>query len=567
MRNLNIYSRILLLAFMSIALFAMLFGTLHLIKLNQQKRVIAASQEQLDKEIDAVLKLNSASLKQVVFDYTFWNEFVRQIERKPSYDMYWFQNNISTILSSFHYDYVAVYDASGKQIIENRSGLAPSASFVTPEILKAIHQQRFLNFFVNSSDGLMEVSAATVHEDTDPQHNKTAPRGYLVLGRIWNKPYLSNIAQLTGSQVVLVSPDKKQASTNEQIILSESVLRDWKQVPCQKIVFTRYDNLISLYNEIAHIIMIVIASFAVISLLLYSIFIRKWVSQPFRLLSKVIQSEDGIALDALRDAPGEFRKLGNMMKNYIEQKEELRKAKEHAENSDNLKSEFLRNMSHEVRTPMNAIMGFSQLLTEDEYSADEKKEFAKTVYTSSKYLLRIVSDILDMSHLDANQVYIRPMVVNVNHMLSQIHLRLNNKATKKNLKLEIRNELTAEQNLVETDSVVVTKILTNLTRNAIKFTDSGFVMVGCRVIDNKIYFYVRDTGIGIEQGNIKRIFERFAQADKKIAFEYGGLGLGLSIAAEYARLMGATISVQSVPGEGSLFGFSIPFVPIDEAIH
>jgi len=548
-------------------LFAMLFGALHLVKLEQQKRVIETSKKQFEKEIGAVMKLSSASLKQVVFDYTFWNDFVRQIERKPAYDMYWFENNISTILSSFHYDYVAVYDVDGNLIIENRSTNAKTAKFVSPELLKAISQKRFLDFFIRTSDGMMEVSAATVHEDSDPHHNKTNPRGIMVLGRVWNKNLLSNVAQLTGSKVVLEEPSQMAKQQNRNIISTESLLYGWNKVPVGKIVFSRPDSLMELYDEIARIILIVIASFALISLLVYSIFIRKWVSQPFRLLSKVIQSEDSIALDALRDAPGEFRKLGNMMKNYIEQKEELKKAKEHAENSDNLKSEFLRNMSHEVRTPMNAIMGFSQLLTEDEYSAEEKKEFAKTVYTSSKYLLRIVSDILDMSHLDANQVYIRPMVVNINHMLSQIHLRLQSKASKKNLTLEIRNELTSEQNLVETDSVIVTKILTNLVRNAIKFTSAGYVMVGCRVIDNKIYFYVRDTGIGIEQGNIKRIFERFAQADKKIAFEYGGLGLGLSIAAEYARLMGANISVQSVPGEGSLFGFSIPFVPIDEAIH
>jgi len=545
----------------------MLFGALHLVKLEQQKRVIETSKKQFEKEIGAVMKLSSASLKQVVFDYTFWNDFVRQIERKPAYDMYWFENNISTILSSFHYDYVAVYDVDGNLIIENRSTNAKTAKFVSPELLKAISQKRFLDFFIRTSDGMMEVSAATVHEDSDPHHNKTNPRGIMVLGRVWNKNLLSNVAQLTGSKVVLEEPSQMAKQQNRNIISTESLLYGWNKVPVGKIVFSRPDSLMELYDEIARIILIVIASFALISLLVYSIFIRKWVSQPFRLLSKVIQSEDSIALDALRDAPGEFRKLGNMMKNYIEQKEELKKAKEHAENSDNLKSEFLRNMSHEVRTPMNAIMGFSQLLTEDEYSAEEKKEFAKTVYTSSKYLLRIVSDILDMSHLDANQVYIRPMVVNINHMLSQIHLRLQSKASKKNLTLEIRNELTSEQNLVETDSVIVTKILTNLVRNAIKFTSAGYVMVGCRVIDNKIYFYVRDTGIGIEQGNIKRIFERFAQADKKIAFEYGGLGLGLSIAAEYARLMGANISVQSVPGEGSLFGFSIPFVPIDEAIH
>jgi len=236
----------------------------------------------------------------------------------------------------------------------------------------------------------------------------------------------------------------------------------------------------------------------------------------------------------------------------------LKTALEKAKQSDKLKSAFLANMSHEIRTPMNGIIGFSELFLEPNLNDKDRKYYADIVINSSKQLLNIVNNILDISQIEAGMVHIKKEAVNLNKILSITEAFFKGKADDKNIQLKINPGLTSNF-IVESDISKIQQILNNLVSNALKFTDEGSIDIGYSLSSNNIQFYVKDTGIGIEKNNKDKIFNRFTQADFDISTHFGGNGLGLSISQKLVNLLGGEIWVESIYSEGASFYFTIPY--------
>lgn len=250
---------------------------------------------------------------------------------------------------------------------------------------------------------------------------------------------------------------------------------------------------------------------------------------------------------------------------------ELEKAKERAEESDRLKTAFLANMSHEIRTPMNAILGFSQLLDTDYVNEERRKQYLALISRRSKDLLSIIDDIFDISKLETNQIELFREPGNINELLSDIHHGFSLASefeSEKNIEIRIGRLLEAGKENIITDFTRLRQILVNLVSNAIKFTYKGYVEFGCFARDEQtIQFYVKDTGIGIEENKQSIIFDRFRQADDNyLSRRYGGTGLGLSISKGLLDLMQGEIWLESAPGLGSTFHFTIPFQPAQNQI-
>ena len=239
---------------------------------------------------------------------------------------------------------------------------------------------------------------------------------------------------------------------------------------------------------------------------------------------------------------------------------EVIEAKEKAEESERLKSAFLANMSHEIRTPLNAILGFTQMLAfEEDLSPEQKEEFTSIINRSAEGLLQIISDILDISQLETGLLKLHKTEINVHDLLSELYsqskLKLND-AQKESI--ELKMEVPAEIRLY-TDRVRLIQIMMNLLNNAIKFTDKGYISFGVFYCDEeKIGFFVCDTGIGINPSIQSNIFERFRQADESLSRIYGGNGLGLAIVKSLTELLGGKIQLESELGKGTTFRFYLP---------
>jgi PAS domain S-box-containing protein len=237
---------------------------------------------------------------------------------------------------------------------------------------------------------------------------------------------------------------------------------------------------------------------------------------------------------------------------------ELISAKEKAEESDRLKSAFLANMSHEIRTPLNSIIGFSEFLIDSDTDEFQQHQYAQIIIDSGNNLLAIIDDILDISKIEAGQIYITKAKLSVHKLISDIHKSLLLKANNKGIELRLDPSNPKEEIFIESDVNRITQILVNLVGNAIKFTSKGFVEIGIKKVGDFVQFHVTDTGIGIPKEYHEQIFERFRQVDQAHNRKYGGNGLGLAISKRLVELLGGAIWIESESGKGSTFFFLVP---------
>jgi signal transduction histidine kinase/CheY-like chemotaxis protein len=239
----------------------------------------------------------------------------------------------------------------------------------------------------------------------------------------------------------------------------------------------------------------------------------------------------------------------------------LKNAKEKAEESNRLKSAFLANMSHEIRTPMNGILGFAELLREPCLTSEEQEEYVKIIEKSGKRMLNIINDIIDISKIESGQMSLDIKKVNVNEQMETIYQFFLPEAENKGLELFCDKRLFDDTLCINTDYDKFYSILSNLIKNAIKYSNEGFVEFGCAKKGAYLEVFVKDTGIGIPKERQNAVFERFVQADISDKMARQGAGLGLSISKAYVEMLGGNIWLESEEGQGTTFYFSIPFKP------
>jgi len=247
---------------------------------------------------------------------------------------------------------------------------------------------------------------------------------------------------------------------------------------------------------------------------------------------------------------------------------ELKIAKDRAEESDRLKSAFLANMSHEIRTPMNGILGFANLLNEQTLTNRQQKEYLGIIQKSGTRMLNIINDIMNISKVESGQIEIHLSETNVNELIEYMYSFFKPEAKLKGLKLSTRTPLSDDEAILLTDREKLYAVLTNLIKNAIKFTWDGFIEFGYEMKEKSLEFFVKDTGIGISPDFKEIIFERFRQCSESYTRDYEGAGLGLSISKAYVEILGGGMRVESIQGQGSVFYFSVPYTesPVQKAV-
>jgi PAS domain S-box-containing protein len=244
--------------------------------------------------------------------------------------------------------------------------------------------------------------------------------------------------------------------------------------------------------------------------------------------------------------------------------EEIITAKEKAEESDRLKSAFLANMSHEIRTPMNGILGFASLLKEPDLTGAEQHKYIRIIEKSGARMLNTINNIVDISKIEAGLMTVDLHESNVNDQIEYIYSFFKPEVENKGMHLFYKNSLSAKESCIETDPEKIYAILTNLVKNAIKYTHKGSIEFGYEKRGEYLQFFVKDTGIGIDKNRQEAIFERFIQADIFDTHAYQGSGLGLSISKAYVEMLGGEMWLDSEPGKGSMFYFTIPYKTISQ---
>ena len=263
-----------------------------------------------------------------------------------------------------------------------------------------------------------------------------------------------------------------------------------------------------------------------------------------------------------------FSRMSDEVNALIDLKtKEMATARDEAREASSAKSRFFANMSHELRTPLNAIIGYSEMLLEDceDLGNDEMVPDLKRITNSSKHLLSLINNVLDLSKIEAGKMdmYFTPFIIDT--MIETIKDVSGPLASKNNNEFIIKNNVKGE---MTTDETKLRQCIVNFLSNAFKFTENGQValVIGSKNIDKKEYvnFDIKDTGIGMTEDQLGKLFDTYTQAERSTSAKYGGTGLGLSISKHFAEMMGGGVEVSSKVGEGSTFSIFVPRVSLDE---
>ncbi len=552
--GLNTYYRLLVLIIGTSSLFFILYASLYFYTFKQEKAVYKSALKEYNNEVNSIFKLNSKTHIASIVDVTFWDEMVDFIKTK---DTVWYNDYIEAEFLTYEADFIGIYNLQKKSLSSTSSPKFKSIDFVPNEVFDELYKAKLNRFYMRVPEGIIEVFGATVHPSDDPKKTKHKPSGYFLMARLLDKAFIKNLEDISSSTITVAPNNHVQEKDGNSIAVNLD-LKNWKNENVADLHFTRSFNL-NFSNTKKILDIIIIAT--ILNLLIFLYYYRRWVYKPVKLITNILEKKDEASIFSLKKSRNEFGHIGNLFEENNNQRKQLVVAKEKAEESDKLKSSFLANLSHEIRTPMNAIMGFSDLLRDDGLNEKEKTNYLKIIRNSGKNLIGIIEDLIEMSKIDSQQITPNFKFLNLDKCISELYHTI--KITipeEKDIVFSIQKNDTALKKNILTDEIKFKQILTNLITNAIKFTKKGHVTIGYTIDEaaNQVNIWVDDSGLGIDEENQNIIFDRFRRVEDDCTIELSGLGLGLSITKAYVELLGGTIQVESSPGKGSCFSFSIP---------
>ena len=376
-------------------------------------------------------------------------------------------------------------------------------------------------------------------------------------------PYLQDPAPKSNEQMI------GQASMHEDVIdMRFPIMFDEQLLGTVQIGMTKRrinaQSWSALKNQLLHSGLIIL----ILSLAITSVFRRKALLP----IQELIHSAECVARGELDhkvrvDSHDEFARLAESfnqmtyaLKNSLEEKDRTMKQLRKATRA---KSEFLANMSHEIRTPLTAILGYAETLTYPDTDSSTRKQGIEAILKNGSHLQRIINEILDLSKIEANRLEVEKIEVSPLKVVQDIEALVSMHAMGKGLKCSIQYKFPIPATILS-DPIRIKQILLNLCNNAVKFTESGGITleIGFDPGQNKLHMGVVDTGIGLGENEIKRIFDPFTQADSSTTRRYGGTGLGLTLSRQLARMLGGDLTVTSRRGEGSRFILTLDTGPV-----
>ena len=479
------------------------------------------------------------------------SDFVDYLKTK---DSSWY-NKMYSDPSLFKSDYIGVYGLDNKIINHTNTTKIKEVDFVPKEALTALNKSGKSRFYLKTSDGIIQVFGIAISKSNDVINSK--PEGYFILARRIDTPFKQRIEKITNSTITIFNNQNNKAVKN-YILQYKADLKDYKNQFVARVYFERpFEKFIATILKSLYFILFI----SLILLLLSFVYTKKWISIPLHAITKALETGNKDAIEILKNTEGDFKNIGSLFEENAKQKSKLVKAKLKAEENDKLKSSFLSNLSHEIRTPINAIVGFNELLMNTEVGKEEQQEYLSVIDKSGKNLIAIIDDLIEMSKIESHQTKPNYTAVNMESCVKDLYdsIKITNKKAKK-IDFKLIESKKPAPYPIKTDEVKLKQIITNLVTNALKFTEQGSVEFGYEIDEpnNQIVFRVKDTGFGIDENNQQYIFDRFRRVGGDHTIKIGGLGLGLAISKAYAEMLGGTIALESKLGKGSEFYFTIP---------
>ncbi|MFZ4462560.1 MAG: ATP-binding protein [Bacteroidales bacterium] len=524
----------------------------------QEKLIVAYNQEQLEQRTSAIISEQEVRMHQIMSDYTYWDDFFNYV---INHDQSWAEANIATLIPSFDFESVHIVDLNGKRLFSAfaDSLRIPESVLYNKDLLPELYKNRYVSYFIYVEDHFLMVEGATIHPTNDPQ-KLGDPGGYFFAVKEWDSAMLQSMESISGCKITIGNKDLiSQKDFGRNSIQSTHVFQNWKSEDVGTVVFSTELNLITLLKDSWKQMELLLAISVIGFLISLTVLLARLVSRPLRLVGEIVENEDLTKIPILKRNSHDFERIGNLIEQFLKQKNDLVKAMQLAKASDQIKTDFLNNISHEVRTPLNGILGASTLLTDDDIPSETKAEMVGILNDSTRRLLRTITQYMDISLLSSDNMPCYPVETELNAILDPILDEYKTACQQKELQWIV--QFPREHSLIKvlTDKLLFEKIINHLLDNAVKFTKHGSVKFGYKIKQSQLEFYIIDSGIGIDKSIQPKIFKNFSQEDTSNLRRYEGSGLGLAISLKAAQLMGGNIWFDSDKGKGTNFYFSLPY--------
>lgn len=529
------------------------------IGLKRERLLIDYNVNELKQITDAIADDQELKIYQIIYDYTYWDEFIDFV-RNP--DKQWADDNIGSILSSFSVQAVYVLNIEKNLIytsFEDQFNELGSIKFDI-EVFDHLNTHHFINYYESTPFGFAMIQGATVHPTKDPGR-LTEPQAYFFMIKILDSTLLKSMEKISGCQVFVFDPkDSLPAYIINDKVSSIHVLENWKKEKVGYLSFVKELDFLQLYRKMS-LQMQGLLLFCIICILVtFVLLLSRLVNKPLRLISEIVKNEDLSKIPQLKKNSSDFERIGNMIEQFVKQKKDLEHAMHLAQASDKIKTEFLNNISHEVRTPLNGIMGAASLLSFDDITEESHREIISVLNLSTKRLLRTITQYMDISLLSSDNMPVYETHIEIFDFLRPLVSEYQEECLQKNLEWVVDFPVEYHEILFTVDKSLLHKVVSHLLDNAVMFTEKGSVTFRFKINDEEIAFFIEDTGVGIDQEVKPRIFKVFSQEDASSLRRHEGSGLGLAICFKIIQLMGGRISFESEKGVGSNFYFTIPLL-------
>ncbi|MEN9522870.1 MAG: hypothetical protein RL065_1247 [Bacteroidota bacterium] len=532
--------------------------------------------------LDRIMGLHNKFITSFVADNSKRKDLVLSLKANNNE---WFEENLVPNSENLNIDFLLIYDADDRLIF--KSGIDEALKFHHDILEKNFSWQdeaKYPHYFTKIKSDVVEIFAAPINTN----------QGYLIAGKKYNETNCNSLADLMSNTSISISADSNQTNLSE----SEKGLTVFKNL------IDENNNTVSFLKIVTHIpdyanfsvylkkynVFFVAFSLAILMLLLYVI--SKYINSPLNKIFKTMEQNNDAPIAKLKERKDEFGQLARLInlsfmqkKRLVEELEERKKAelnlrraiddvaqheleKSRAIRSDEVKTEFINNISHELRTPMNAVVSISSMLSQEKLD-DKQANLVKVLNFSARQLTSLVSDILDFSKIENGTLELDEEPFNLFALCTELIQMLTFRSQEKHIELHYFEDITLQRNIIG-DPHRLNQVLFNLIANAIKFTEKGKVDFIFKVqkVENQIAeikFEIIDTGIGIAPEALDKIFERFNQANSEIHSKYGGTGLGLTLCTKLIEMMGGRLQVNTELNKGSNFYFTLQF-PLASAI-
>ncbi len=430
--------------------------------------------------------------------------------------------------------------------------------FFEKDLLSDLHEKRFVNFYDFIDGELFLFYGATIHPTSDAGR-LTDPFGYFFLVKKWDEALIDNIQKISDCNLLHFTGHKIDSlHVSKDAIISIQPLNSWKDEQLGSLVFIRTLPLIKLNRQISNQMQLLISLSVLGMILIIILLLNRLVSRPLKLVGEIIEKEDVTKVDQLKQSSSDFARIGSLIEKFVEQKKELEHTMHLAQASDRLKTAFLNNISHEVRTPLNGIVGATMLISDPSISLQEREELSELIQISTERLLRTITEYMDISLLNSDSMPIYLSEIQLSRFIKTLSEDYAKACKSKNITFESNIEDLSGDFILKSDKNLLGKVLQHLLENAIKFTSEGSVSLLIYEKPESIEFNVVDTGVGIEKKFHNQVFVHFEQEDSSNLRQYDGSGLGLAISKKICDLLGAEISFDSEKGKGASFKIVLP---------